>query len=184
MLRISKQVDYGILLLAHCAAEDPPRIHSTRDLANQTGLPVPMVSKILKGLAREGILNSFRGTKGGYTLARDAAQITVAAIVRALEGPVRLVDCASDPIGPCRFQGQCRVVAPMQVLARAVHDVFERTTLEDLIALTTPHHDHGNGNGNGASTDAAEVTACEDTPPAEDCSWPTCSHEEPHDHHA
>ena len=135
MLRISKQVDYGILLLAHCTSGSRTAVHSTRDLAEESGLPIPMVSKILKGLAREGILESFRGTKGGYSLALGADEITVASIVRALEGPVRLVDCASETLGPCRFRGHCRVVHPMQALASAVRELLERTTLEELISI-------------------------------------------------
>ncbi len=180
MLRISKQVDYGILLLAHCTEGDRSRIHSTRDLAEQSGLPTPMVSKILKGLAREGILESYRGTKGGYSLAREASEISVAAIVRALEGPVRLVDCASDTIGPCRFRGQCRVVHPMKALANAVRDVLERTTLQQLI--TIPREAGGNGSspdeGNGSSCPQDVDSTGEESTPDESCSWPSCKHKE------
>ncbi|MEW6074285.1 MAG: Rrf2 family transcriptional regulator [Planctomycetota bacterium] len=160
MLKISKQVDYGILLLAHCSGGTSDAVYSTRDLAAASGLPVPMVSKILKGLAREGILESFRGTKGGYSLARSAGEITVAAIVRALEGPVRLVDCASEPLGPCRFRGQCRVVHPMKALADSVRELLERTTLENLITVPAPEEESqaaGDSTG-GARPDPAPLT--------------------------
>lgn len=142
MLRISKQVDYGILLLARCARGPASRVHNARDLARETGLPLPMVGKVLKYLAREEILVSHRGTKGGYSLARDAEQISVASIVQALEGPIRLVDCAAganaseasaEETDRCRLRGSCDVVAPLRSLAIAVRELFERVTLAELL---------------------------------------------------
>jgi len=137
MLRISKQVDYGILLLACCARGDGGAVHNARDLASETGLPLPMVGKVLKALARDGILVSHRGTKGGYSLVREAEQISVASIVRALEGPIRLVDCDStataDHAESCRLRGSCDVVAPLRSLATAVRELFERVTLAELL---------------------------------------------------
>ena len=137
MLRISKQVDYGILLLACCARGPASRVHNARDLARETGLPLPMVGKVLKYLAREEILVSHRGTKGGYSLARDAEQISVASVVQALEGPIQLVDCASgasEQMDRCRLRGSCDVVAPLRSLAIAVRELFERVTLAELLA--------------------------------------------------
>jgi FeS assembly SUF system regulator len=134
MLRISKQVDYGILLLTSCARGPAASVHNARDLAEATGLPLPMVGKVLKRLARDEILTSHRGTKGGYSLARDAKDISVASIVQALEGPIHLVDCASDDTDRCRLRGECDVVAPLRSLARAVRELFERVTLDELLA--------------------------------------------------
>ena len=130
MLRISKQVDYGILLLAHCTGGDRSTIHSTRDLAAESGLPVPMVSKILKGLARDGILDSFRGTKGGYTLARDAAQITVAAIVRALEGPIVLA--SGDGNGDGDETSRVVTENAFSELSDSIEACFDAITIQDL----------------------------------------------------
>lgn len=138
MLRISKQIDYGILLLAQCTNGAGPGVHNARDLSTATGLPLPMVSKVLKNLARGGILESLRGVKGGYILARPPAEITVAAIVRALEGPIRLVDCDSEDPEPCRLHDRCQVVSPMRSLAVAVRELLEHVTLEELIKASTP----------------------------------------------
>ena len=68
MLRITKITDYGIVLMAQMASEPQTTMHNARDLAAATRLPLPIVSKILKTLARGGLLTSQRGTKGGYTL--------------------------------------------------------------------------------------------------------------------
>ncbi len=70
MLRITKQADYGIVLMTHMAGE-PERQITAGELAIETRLPAPTVSKVLKMLARQGLLGSHRGVKGGYCLARD-----------------------------------------------------------------------------------------------------------------
>ena len=88
MFRLSKVTDYGIVLLAHLAQSEEQSAHNARDIAGDVGLPVPMVSKILKALARHGVLESQRGSKGGYQLARRPEQLTVADMISALEGPV------------------------------------------------------------------------------------------------
>ena len=77
MLRITKQTDYGIVLLSRMAAE-PARLFNAPELAAELGLPLPTVSKILKLLARDGVLASHRGVKGGYSLSRPPEAISVA----------------------------------------------------------------------------------------------------------
>ncbi len=70
MIKLSRITDYGIVLMAHLAEHEVDSTHNAREVAARTQLPPPMVSKILKLLAREGLLSSQRGSKGGYTLAR------------------------------------------------------------------------------------------------------------------
>ena len=69
MIRMTKQTDYGFILLSRLA-EDPERVANAPDLAAETRLPAPMVSKILKILARNGLLTSHRGIRGGYEIGR------------------------------------------------------------------------------------------------------------------
>ena len=92
MIRLGRLTDYGIVLMSHLAATDDGP-HNARDLAAQTQLPLPAVSKLLKLLARAGLLTSSRGAKGGYALARPASEITVPQMIEALEGPIALTDC-------------------------------------------------------------------------------------------
>ncbi len=138
MFRLSKTTDYGIVLLASLARDasasplDAPQVQNARELAAESDLPVPMVSKILKALAREGLLVSQRGSKGGYGLARDPEDLTVAEMIRVLEGPVGLTDCA---IGPalCEHETMCAVREPWQMISRVVEKALSDVTLADLI---------------------------------------------------
>lgn len=155
MFRLSKTTDYGIVLMAELAsktnftsdavrpassratshAELPaksPVPQNARELAESSDLPVPMVSKILKALAREGLLVSQRGSKGGYSLARAPEDLPVAEMIRVLEGPVALTDCA---IGPslCEHETMCAVREPWQRISRIVERALQDVTLADLV---------------------------------------------------
>ena len=89
MLRFTRQADYAIVLMTNIAAS-PRESHTARELALGAHLPLPMVSKILKVLTREGLLASHRGVKGGYRLARRPAEVTVAVLVTAIDGPIAI----------------------------------------------------------------------------------------------
>lgn len=133
MLRITKQTDYGIVLLTRLAAE-PGRLFNAPELAAEAGLPLPTVSKILKLLARDGVLASHRGVKGGYSLARAPEAITVAEVIESLEGPIAMTDCIDDGpgVGTCQQEGHCAVQANWQVINRGVRRALQGITLRDL----------------------------------------------------
>jgi Rrf2 family protein len=90
----------------------------------------------LKALAREGLLASQRGSKGGYALARHPEQITVPEMITALEGPISLTECTLHP-GACQQESNCGVREPWQRINDAVHDALDRITLADLAASRT-----------------------------------------------
>lgn len=107
--------------------------HNAREVAAEVGLPAPVVSKILKTLARAGLLDSHRGSKGGFSLARPPEQITVPEMIEALEGPIRLTECAQHE-GGCIQEASCHVREPWQHINAAVHDALAHITLADLAA--------------------------------------------------
>jgi Rrf2 family protein len=106
MLRMTKQTDYGIVLMTHLAQAASGQF-SAPELAEALRIPPPMVSKILKLLARDGLLVSHRGVRGGYALARPAAEISVAQVIGALEGSLAMtaIACAS-PSARCAAIGR------------------------------------------------------------------------------
>lgn len=131
MLRITKQTDYGIVLLTQLALE-PARLWAAPDLAAEVHLPLPIVSKILKMLARAGVLVSHRGAKGGYQLARAPRQLSVAAVIDALEGPIALTECIDGTPGECHQESTCPQRANWQLINQAIREALERISLEDM----------------------------------------------------
>src|SRR5215207_6380300 len=106
MIRITKQTDYGIVVLTHLA-NHAERQYNAPELAAEAHLPLPMVSKILKLLTKDGLLVSHRGVKGGYSLAQHPAEISMASIIAALEGPIAITECIDT--SDCSHQPICKV---------------------------------------------------------------------------
>lgn len=133
MLRISRLTDYATVLLAALAGQ-PARLQTATSLAEQTHIAAPTVSKLLKQLQRAGLVVSTRGTHGGYQLARPAAQISAAAIVDALEGPMALTDCAAGE-GHCDIEHSCQVGRVWQRLNVAIRRSLNEVSLAQLAGI-------------------------------------------------
>ncbi len=136
MMRITKQTDYGIVLLTHMAGGSDRR-YNAPDLAAEARLPLPMVSKILKLLTREGVLLSHRGVKGGYSLARPSTTISMAEIIAALEGPIAITECV-DGDGDCVFQSLCPVRSNWHRINEAVLIALQGITLAEMAVPLSP----------------------------------------------
>ena len=122
MIRINKLTDYGIVIAVRIAKEESERLHTAREIAEDTHVPQPTVTRLLKQLARSGILTSTRGAAGGYSLAR---------LVEALEGPIALTEC-SNTVCSCALEDDCAVEAPWQTISLAVRNALETVTLADM----------------------------------------------------
>lgn len=132
MIRLTKVTDYGIVLLTRLASNDDASAHNAPVLASETGLPLPMVSKVLKALARGGLLASQRGVKGGYTLARPAREITVKDIVHALEGPIAITECIDHDSPDCSIEQECPVRSNWNKINQAVEKALDEITLQSM----------------------------------------------------
>lgn len=120
MIRMSKLTDYGIVLLTHMAMAPAGKVHTAQDLAGASRVPLPTASKILKQLARAGLLVSHRGRKGGYTLARSADEVSVADVIRAIEGPIGITDCGTEVAGACSLEAICAARSRWGPISRAI----------------------------------------------------------------
>jgi FeS assembly SUF system regulator len=133
MVRLGKLTDYGLLLLTCIARGPAASLRTARDLARETRLPLPTVSRLLQELLKSGLLVSHRGTKGGYSLARKAREISVVDVVAALEGPIALTECSTEVSGMCDLEPSCPIKSNQRVINKAVQGVLETITLADLI---------------------------------------------------
>jgi FeS assembly SUF system regulator len=132
MIRLSKLTDYGILLMTHMARKTDRPLHTARDLAVETQIPLPTVSKLLKLLSGGGLLLSHRGLKGGYSLARVPGEISVGQIIAVLEGPIGVTECGGAP-GVCDMEAHCPMSSNWRVISHALRQALENLTLPDLI---------------------------------------------------
>lgn len=131
MLRVSRLADYATSLMA-CLGEQGEEVVSAAQLAECLGLEPPTVSKLLKMLARAGLVESFRGAHGGYRLARAAADISIAQVVTAIEGPIAMTECGIAP-GQCERETTCRVSGPWQRINAHVTTALESMSVADMM---------------------------------------------------
>ena len=147
MIRLGKLTDYGLVLMTHIAQNHDRLLHTARDLAAESRLPLPTVSKLLKELLQGGLLVSHRGIKGGYSLARKPREISVAEIIAVLEGPIALTECSTDISGLCDLEPCCPIKHNQRIISLVVRGAMEKVMLSDLsqpLYLTTIRNARGN----------------------------------------
>jgi FeS assembly SUF system regulator len=134
MLRISRLTDYATVILASLGNGG---LASAAEIAERTHIGVPTVSKLLKELQRAGLVRSVRGARGGYQLARPAAEINAADIIDAVEGPVALTECAGGT-GQCGIEATCLVGHGWQRISRAIRRALTGVSLDELVRRDAP----------------------------------------------
>lgn len=131
MLRVSRLADYASVVMT-CLARRPDEVLSAVQIADDTRLELPTVSKLLKQLGHAGLVESFRGASGGYRLARNPAQISLAEIVEALDGPIGLTECSAGHVG-CQREAHCSVSRNWQGIGAAVDSALRGVSLADML---------------------------------------------------
>jgi FeS assembly SUF system regulator len=128
--------DYGTLVLAHLSGNGE-QLTSAADVASAIGIAQPTVRKLLKSLAKAGLVISTRGAQGGYRLSRDAADISAADIIDALEGPVHITECSADD-SHCDLESVCNVGGAWQRINVAIRRALGDINLHDLQRSKAP----------------------------------------------
>lgn len=131
MLRVSKLTDYATVVMTHLGSR-PDDVLSAAEVAEHVRLELPTVSKLLKQLAGAGLLESFRGARGGYRLSRAPERISVAEIVEAMEGPIAMTECSVHS-GLCDHEGHCNVRGNWQLISRAVATALRGVSVAELL---------------------------------------------------
>lgn len=138
-MRLSSLADYAVVMLTaaarHAGREGvgEARLNATL-LAEDTGVPLPTVQKLVSRLAAAGLLESARGTGGGFRLARPASAISLADIVEAVEGPITLTACVDGASQDCCIEENCKVKPHWNVVNGAVRGALAGVSLAHLAA--------------------------------------------------
>ena len=131
MIRLTNLADYAVVLMCQFPA-DPDFRASAVGLSEQTKLPLPAVSKVLNQLSNAGFLNSHRGLKGGFTLAKTADDISVADIIEAVDGPISLTNCIEDEESDCSVENMCVMRPHWQLINQAVRGALDTIRLSEI----------------------------------------------------
>jgi FeS assembly SUF system regulator len=136
MFRVSRLTDYATVVMT-CIAAHPDDVLSTAQIAEEARLELPTVSKLLKSLGHAGLVESFRGVNGGYRLARPAQEISLAAIVEAMEGPLAMTECSLGD-GQCEREAQCGVRGSWQQINHVLDNALRTMSLADMLRPIAP----------------------------------------------
>ena len=137
MLRLSKKADYALLALRHMAAPSSRETVSARELAESYDLPPELLAKVLQQLVRAGLLLSQQGIRGGYGLAKPAAEITVVDVVEAIDGPLMVTAC-SESDHSCDQYTKCNIRDPLWKLKDRIVSALAATTVAELAVDLMP----------------------------------------------
>src|SRR5687768_10277450 len=130
-MRLTHLADYAVVLMTAAARRDAGARLSATELASETGVPLPTAQKLMGQLAGSGLLSSVRGAGGGFAMARPVAEISLADIIEAVEGPIAMTAC-SEGRTDCALDAHCRVKPHMGMVGEAVRGALASVTLQSL----------------------------------------------------
>jgi Rrf2 family protein len=136
MLRFTKRADYGLMAIHYIAINDGFGAVSAKRIAEEFAIPPELMAKILQRLAKQGLVVSTNGPKGGYALARRPTEITVGQVIRALEGPINIVSCLED--SECPQMEKCNLRRPVHKIQAAISQVLDTMSLAELTSADVP----------------------------------------------
>ncbi len=142
MLRLSKLTDYAVVVLIRLAESErhggDDAVQTAPGIAVATGVPEPTVAKVLKALTCGGLVQSQRGARGGYRLARPLGGISICDVIAAVDGPIALTACVDGGAGDCDVQSMCAVKGRWDVVNDAIRGALTHITLAEMQAASIP----------------------------------------------
>lgn len=134
-MRLSSLADYAVVLMAAAARHCGQARINAAILAEETGIPLPTVQKLVSKLSTAMLLRSVRGAGGGFKLARPAAAITLADIIEAVEGPIAMTSCVETGKHDCAMEGHCSVQPHWPMVNHAVRGALAGVALTALTGV-------------------------------------------------
>ena len=140
MLKLSKKADYALMALQYMASVQfsdltKVRMVNTKEIAEEHHIPVELLAKVLQALAKQEIIESHNGPKGGYILGREPKGISIADVLEALEGPLGIADCYHEnDHGLCEQLDRCNIRTPLLKVQESIYQLLNSMTIEDMMS--------------------------------------------------
>jgi FeS assembly SUF system regulator len=133
MLRLSKKADYALMAMKHLAQKPGAPSTSAREIAEQYDIPIELLAKVLQRLVRTGLLVSTQGTRGGYTLSRASAAISVADVIQAIDGPLTVTACSTEK-NTCEQYSKCNIRGPLWQIRERIAVTLDTVSIAEIAA--------------------------------------------------
>ena len=131
-MQITRREEYGLKGLIFLARQPGEKVSLVSEISRVQKIPEKFLAKIFQRLSKAGLLRSFRGSKGGFSLGKPANEITMREVIEVLEGPVAINRCLLHK-GECDEESGCSLREVWEEAQHHMLEVLDRTTLEDLV---------------------------------------------------
>ena len=132
-MQFTKAEEYGILGVLYLAERNDATVTPLSEISEAREIPEKFLAKIFQSLSRAGIVRSHRGVRGGFTLAKNPAEVTIKEILEAIQGPYHLIKCIKDK-EICEKSDFCALRELLRAAEERLVSVFEEHTLADLLS--------------------------------------------------
>jgi len=136
-LQLTRGGEYAVRAMTYLAERPVGAISSLHDVGRERDIPESFLAKIFQSLVHGGLVVSQRGARGGFSLARPAAEISVREVIEAVDGPIALNGCVLWP-DDCRRSADCRMHDVWLLAQRRMMDVLDGVTLAELVEAPAP----------------------------------------------
>lgn len=134
-MKFSTKDRYALRLMTELAAMAPGELLPLKAVSDSQEISQKYLEQIVTPLARAGLVESVRGSQGGYRLARPARQITAGDILRAVEGDLVPIPCLARDAASCPRRDRCQTLGFWEGLGQAINGYVDSITLEQLCAM-------------------------------------------------
>jgi Rrf2 family protein len=138
MLKLSKKTEYAIIALMAMTNGKNGKLYTSKELSQKHNIPPEIMGKVMQSLAKNNLILSHQGVKGGYQLTEDLSDINIISVITALEGPLQVVDCVSMDECHCKQLSSCNIKGPMEMIQNELFDFLRNISLKDLNEKYTP----------------------------------------------
>lgn len=133
MLKVSRKSEYGLIALRYIWEKNS--LCTAREISDNFFIPLENMAKILQSLTRAGLLSSVKGVQGGYRLARNPSEISIADVIEIIDGPIGIVDCETSQKTTCvqYCRGVCNIKKPLGKIQNKFKEFLNEVTLVDMV---------------------------------------------------
>jgi len=138
MLKLSKKTEYAIIALMAMTNGKDDRLYTSKELSQKHNIPPELMGKVMQSLAKNNLIISHQGVKGGYQLTENLSAINIISVITAIEGPLQVVDCVSMDDCDCNQLSACNIKGPMEMIQNELFSFLGNISLKDLKDKYTP----------------------------------------------
>lgn len=136
MLSFTKRADYALLALGYLTAvslSEADRLVTTKEIAEHYNIPIELLAKIMQALSKRQIVASFPGPTGGYRMVRDASEISIASVVKLIDGQMGIVHCSNGNDTGCDQFDRCTIRNPLTLIEERMYELLEKMSIQDIV---------------------------------------------------